>query len=143
AWPGLTITLTAHGFNPNEEVIYSEITPSGTAFVGPLSLPGGANAAGYIGPLPIPIREEMVQGGEGRWSVTFHGSASGHDAVIYFCLLAAAPTATPVPPTATPRPPTVTPLPPTVTPAAATVTPTETGANPTMTPAAPGVTATV
>jgi hypothetical protein len=112
---GSVIVFRATGFTPGESVSFWLTLPDGSVAGTPEPIEGGVNPDGSIGPIPLPIDQQIVNIAPGRWAITFQGASSNHVAVIYFCILTtaqataaaqptAAPTSTTAPPTPTTQP---------------------------------------
>jgi hypothetical protein len=118
---GDRITFRGTGFTPGESVSFWFTLPNnGGTFGTPSPIPNGVNPDGSIGPLPFTI-PQAFGAIPGRWAITFQGTPSGHQAIVYFCVgfRQAANTPTPPPaPTNTTAPATDTPVPATATTAA-------------------------
>jgi hypothetical protein len=132
---GDTLVFRGTGFTPNENVSFWFTLPNGGVFGTANPVQGGVNPDGTIGPLAFQIPQSFGQF-PGRWAITFQGTPSNHQAIIYFCVgfRAQAETPTPVPPAAT-----NTPVPPAAT---ATSQPTAPAATATSEATAPAATAT-
>jgi len=114
---GDTITFRGTGFTPRESVSFWFTLPNnGGVFGTPSPITGGVNSDGSVGPLPFQIPAAFGQV-PGRWAITFQGTPSNHQAIVYFCVgfRQAAATATSVPATATSVPATSTAAPATAT----------------------------
>ena len=118
---GDRITFRGTGFTPGESVSFWFTLPNnGGTFGTPSPIPNGVNPDGSIGPLPFTI-PQAFGAIPGRWAITFQGTPSGHQAIVYFCVgfRQAANTPTPPPaPTNTTAPATDTAVPATATTAA-------------------------
>ncbi len=83
---GSTIEITAWNFRQGEKTRAWFTTPAGVP-VAAQGVPGiYIHPGGVLGPYPIDTGAGVFSNTPGRWALTVHGTVSGHELVIYFCL---------------------------------------------------------
>jgi hypothetical protein len=79
------INLVATGFQPDEPVLLTLITPENQIIPEPEPIEGAVLPDGSLDLAPITVDEALLQSA-GRWTAVIVGAASNNRAVIHFCI---------------------------------------------------------
>jgi hypothetical protein len=79
------ITLVATGFQPDEPVLLTLITPTNQVLAEEAPIEGAVLPDGSLDLAPITVDEALLQSA-GRWTAVIVGAASNNRAVIHFCV---------------------------------------------------------
>jgi len=80
------VQFTATGFTGGEAVSFWFTAPNGEVDGTAAPVPGGVRDDGSVNFRSVRVSESFAQN-YGRWAITVQGATSGHQAVIFFCVV--------------------------------------------------------